>query len=121
MKVYSVDFIITCYRGTSRCGGRRDSKRILLKQNPVMVVRVYEHCLFDRTTIDYILATQDLAVTDSRYRLAGVTMLRDSHYAAVVMFEGLPYWYDGLIGELNDIPHDMKTWFPCHAVYCKIS
>jgi len=107
--------------GVSRCTGNATTKRHLMKEQPVLIIRVYELCLYNRLSLKSILETKTLKVGHSRYDLAGLTMFKEGHYCAVICSNTYgDLWYDGLIGRLTEIgTRDLESWFPQNAVFCK--
>ncbi len=86
-----------------------------------MPIRTYEHCLHGRLTLDRTLKGSRIVINDSNYALAGITMHKGDHYCAIVIHNSNRLWYDGLVGALLELPTDIDTWFPSHAIYCQVS
>ena len=60
--VVLVDSILSKYQhylcsDSQRCDGHRHCRRTVTQYLPILVLRVYEHCLYDRTNIDDILSS----------------------------------------------------------------
>lgn len=48
-------------------------------------------------------------------------MHKGDHYCAKVIHNSNRLWYGGLVGALLELPTDIDTWFPSHAIYCQVS
>lgn len=92
-----------------------------MKSSPILVLRLYEHCLYGRTTLKNILFSETVRMDDTDFGLAGVTMYSEGHYTAIIVssLHG-NLWYDGLAGKLEQIPNDTNSWFPSHAINCQV-
>lgn len=86
--------------------------------SPILVIRLYEHCLYGRLRLADIIGTKTVHLQNKEFQIAGITMHRSSHYCAIILYEDKTYWYDGLIGRLTDMPKDLESWFPSFVVYC---
>ena len=112
-------FLILFCRITDLCAGVRVNKRQMLTYSPVLVLRVVEHIVHNRLTLDNILSQEEVHVNNRTYSLAGCTLHKNNHFCAVVCtaVRGT-LWYDGLRGELQPLVHN--TWSPFHVIYCEI-
>ena len=111
-------FLFLSFRGHS-CAGPRTIKRVIHHYAPVLILRLYEHCLYKRITTDQVVNSRQIQIGNRHYALAGITLHRNLHYCAMLFYMGNIYWYDGLRGKLEDIPDDIDSWFPSHAVLCQ--
>ena len=106
------------FRSETVCSGERSYEREIIQCSPVAAIRVYEYCLSDRISLDDILNSKQVNINGRVYHLAGITMHRDVHYCAIVMFNKKLLWYDGLLGRLVVLPKNLQEWFPSHMIYC---
>ena len=108
-------------RDAVKCLGPRQEVTSLIKMSPVLVVRVYEQCVYDRLTFESLVNSTNIEINRNMYVLAGVTMFTDGHFCALVFLDGQCYWYDGLVGHLKLPPPDYAlNYFPTHALYCRV-
>ena len=116
------DSLFVFRQDNERCRGQRTVDRNIICSPPVLVIRVYEHCLMGRISLDQILADVNVNVEGTQYLVAGVTLHRSGHYCAIIVTEQHgKLWYDGLVGRLQDIPNVLETWFPSHVFLCQHS
>ena len=110
--------MFVCFR-SQLCAGTRTIRRKIIHFSPVLVIRVYEHCMHSRITTNEVVQSRHINLGSVQYALAGITFHRNAHFCAIVVYADELYWYDGLKGQLGDVPDDLDSWFPCHAVYCQ--
>jgi hypothetical protein len=92
----------------------------VIRDSPVFILRLYEHFKNNKLSLDIILGQKGITISGKQYMLAGVTVHKINHYAAVICSKKHgDLWYDGLQGKLKKIPKDITTWSPSHALYCK--
>lgn len=109
------------HRITKRCNGQRINKRFVETYSPVLVLRVVEHFINKRVTLEQILMCQKLQLHDRVYTLAGCTLHRKNHFCAIVATASRGHlWYDGLQGRLTPVINDVQKWTPSHVVYCQV-